>query len=193
RGRWWRGPTARATARPCRLSVMPAGLLPAARPEIPGTPYVREPWLAGHRASPGADRAGGGGPTPLPGQTLAARTAHMPGLAARRCPHVLGKTVRTNEPCAAISGALAGCLLGQHVEETGKGEISMMTQAELEARLLAVETALKELQHRLATLPPAPHWLDTIIRSFKDEPAFEAGIAVGRPFRRAGPHSPDPG
>ena len=32
----------------------------------------------------------------------------------------------------------------------------MMTQTELEARLLAVETALKEIQHRLAALPPAP-------------------------------------
>ena len=117
----------------------------------------------------------------------------MPGLAARSCPHVLGKTVRTNEPWAAISGALAGCLLGQHVEETGKGEISMMTQAELEARLLAVETALKELQHRLATLPPAPHWLDTIIGSFKDEPAFEAVIALGRAFREAEPYPDDPG
>src|SRR5215510_3064606 len=146
-----------------------------------------------HRTSPGAGHAGGGSLTPLPGQTVAVRTAHMPGLAARRCPHVLGKTARTNEPWAAISGALAGCLLGQHVEETGKGEISMMTQAELEARLLAVETALKELQHRLATLPPAPHWLDTIIGSFKDEPAFEAVIALGRAFREAEPYPDDPG
>jgi len=40
------------------------------------------------------------------------------------------------------------------MEQTGKGPTSMMTQTELEARLLAVETALKEIQHRLAALPP---------------------------------------
>ena len=36
----------------------------------------------------------------------------------------------------------------------------MMTQTELEERLLAVETALREIQRRLATLPPTPNWLD---------------------------------
>jgi hypothetical protein len=79
------------------------------------------------------------------------------------------------------------------VEATEKGETSMMTQAELEARLLAVETALQELQHRLATLPPAPHWLDTLIGSFKDEPAFDEVIALGRAFREAEPYPEDPG
>jgi hypothetical protein len=69
----------------------------------------------------------------------------------------------------------------------------MMTQAELEARLLAVETALKELQHRLAILPPTPNWLDAIIGSFKDEPAFDEVIALGRAFREAEPYPDDPG
>ena len=40
----------------------------------------------------------------------------------------------------------------------------MMTQTELEERLLAVETALQEIQRRLATLLPAPHWLDAMMR-----------------------------
>jgi hypothetical protein len=48
----------------------------------------------------------------------------------------------------------------------------MMTQIELEERLLAVETALQEMQCRLTTLAPSPNWLDEIIGSFKDEPAF---------------------
>jgi len=69
----------------------------------------------------------------------------------------------------------------------------MMTQTELEARLVAVETALKELQHRLATLPPAPHWLDAIIGSFKDEPAFDEVIALGRAFRESEPYLDDTG
>ena len=60
----------------------------------------------------------------------------------------------------------------------------MMTQTQLEERLLAVETILQEIQRRLATLPPAPNWLDEIIGSFKDEPAFDEVIAFGRAFRR---------
>jgi hypothetical protein len=66
----------------------------------------------------------------------------------------------------------------------GKGQTGMMTQTQLEARLLAVETALSDIQHRLATLPPAPDWLEQIIGSFKDEPAFDEVIAFGRAFRR---------
>ena len=79
------------------------------------------------------------------------------------------------------------------MEETVKGQTGMMTQAQLEERLLAVETALKEIQRRLATLPPAPNWLDEIIGSFKDEPAFEEVIAFGRAFREAQPYPDDPG
>jgi hypothetical protein len=69
----------------------------------------------------------------------------------------------------------------------------MMTQTQLEARLLAVETALQEIQRRLATLPPAPNWLDEIIGSLKDEPAFEEVIALGRAFREAQPYPDEPG
>ena len=69
----------------------------------------------------------------------------------------------------------------------------MMTQTELEERLLAVETALQEMQRRLATLLPAPHWLDEISGSFKDEPAFEEVIALGRAFRESQPYPDDPG
>ena len=77
--------------------------------------------------------------------------------------------------------------------ETGKGQTGMMTPTQLEARLLAVETALKEIERRLATLPPAPNWLDEIIGSFKDEPAFDEVIAFGRAFREAQPYPDDPG
>ncbi len=69
----------------------------------------------------------------------------------------------------------------------------MTTQAQLEARLTAVETALREIQRRLATLPPAPNWLDEIIGSFKDDPAFEEVIAFGRAFREAQPYPDDSG
>ena len=69
----------------------------------------------------------------------------------------------------------------------------MMTQTELEARLLAVETALQEIQRRLATLRPAPHWLDAMSGAFKDDAAFEEVIALGRAFREAQPYPDDPG
>lgn len=69
----------------------------------------------------------------------------------------------------------------------------MMTQTELEERLLAVEAALQEIQRRLATLPPTPHWLDAMSGSFKDDPAFEEVIALGRAFREAQPYPEDPG
>ena len=69
----------------------------------------------------------------------------------------------------------------------------MMTQTELEARLLAVEAALQELQRRLATLAPNPHWLDAISVAFKDDPAFEEVIALGRVFREAQPYPDEPG
>jgi len=79
------------------------------------------------------------------------------------------------------------------MEETVKGQNVMMTQTQLEERLLAVETALAEIQRRLATLLPAPHWLDEIIGSFKDEPAFEEVIALGRAFRESQPYPDEPG
>jgi hypothetical protein len=69
----------------------------------------------------------------------------------------------------------------------------MTAHAQLEARLTAVETALSEIQRRLATLPPAPHWLEQIIGSFKDEPAFDEVIAFGRAFRESEPYPDDPG
>ena len=69
----------------------------------------------------------------------------------------------------------------------------MMTQTELEERLLAVEAALQEIQPRLATLPPPPHWLDAMIGSFKDDPAFGEVIALGRACREAQPYPGEPG
>lgn len=67
------------------------------------------------------------------------------------------------------------------------------TQERIEARLAAVETAVSEIQRRLATLPPAPDWLEQIIGSCKDEPAFEEVIALGRALRMAEPFPEDLG
>ena len=67
------------------------------------------------------------------------------------------------------------------------------TQVLIEERLTAVETAVSEIQRRLATLPPAPDWLEQIIGSCKDEPAFEEVIALGRALRMAEPFPEDLG
>ena len=67
------------------------------------------------------------------------------------------------------------------------------TQERIEERLAAVETAVREIQRRLATLPPAPDWLEQIIGSCKDEPAFEEVIALGRALRMAEPFPEDLG
>ena len=65
------------------------------------------------------------------------------------------------------------------------------TQGRIEERLAAVETAVSEIQRRLATLPPAPDWLEQIIGSCKDEPAFEEAMALGRALRMAQPFPED--
>ena len=67
------------------------------------------------------------------------------------------------------------------------------TQGRVEERLAAVETAVSEIQRRLATLPPAHDWLKQIIGSWKDEPAFEEVIALGRALRMAEPFPEDVG
>jgi hypothetical protein len=69
----------------------------------------------------------------------------------------------------------------------------MTISAALEARLLAIETALHEIQCRLATLPCAPNWLDEIRGSCKDEPAFEEVMALGRACRASQPYPDEPG
>ena len=67
------------------------------------------------------------------------------------------------------------------------------TQERIEERLAVVETAVREIQRRLATLPPAPDWLEQIIGSCKDEPAFEEAMALGRALRMAEPFPEDLG
>jgi hypothetical protein len=69
----------------------------------------------------------------------------------------------------------------------------LSTHELLEQRLLTVEAAVSEIQRRLATLPPAPDWLEQIIGSCKDEPAFEEVIALGRALRMAEPFPEDLG
>jgi len=85
-----------------------------------------------------------------------------------------------SEPSAARTGEAGGA--------------QMLAMHELFAqRLTAVETAVSELQRRLATLPPAPDWVEQISGAFKDDPAFAEVVALGRAFRMAEPFPEPPG
>ena len=83
----------------------------------------------------------------------------------------------------------------QSAARTGEdGRAQMLATPELFAqRLAAVETAVSELQRRLATLPPAPDWVEQISGAFKDDPAFAEVVALGRAFRMAEPFPEPPG
>jgi hypothetical protein len=59
----------------------------------------------------------------------------------------------------------------------------MPSETLIEQRLSAVEAAVAELQNRLSPPAPVPNWLEQVIGSFKDEPAFEEVLAYGRAFR----------
>ncbi|MEL6460884.1 MAG: hypothetical protein AAFQ91_21930 [Cyanobacteria bacterium J06621_15] len=59
----------------------------------------------------------------------------------------------------------------------------MTTDTSLEKRLAAIEAAIAKLQNQVAT-PQSSNWLQEIIGSFKDEPAFEEILAYGRAIRQ---------
>jgi hypothetical protein len=58
-----------------------------------------------------------------------------------------------------------------------------MPQATLEQRMTALEKAVCELQEAMKARKPAPDWLDRVIGSMKDEPAFDEVLAHGRVIR----------
>jgi hypothetical protein len=60
-----------------------------------------------------------------------------------------------------------------------------MPQAHLEQRLTAVEQAVRQLQEAMRAREPASDWLDRMIGSMKDEPAFDEVLAYGRAIRQA--------
>ncbi|WP_293145650.1 MULTISPECIES: hypothetical protein [unclassified Microcoleus] len=59
----------------------------------------------------------------------------------------------------------------------------MAINTSLEERLAAVETAIAQLQKQIVA-PQPTNWLQQIIGSFKDEPAFEELLAYGRGIRQ---------
>ena len=60
-----------------------------------------------------------------------------------------------------------------------------MPEATLEQRMAALEEAVRELQEAMHARKPAADWLDLVIGSLKDEPAFDEVLAHGRAIRQA--------
>jgi hypothetical protein len=60
-----------------------------------------------------------------------------------------------------------------------------MPEATLEQRMTAVEKAVSELQEAMRARKPTADWLDRVIGSMKDEPAFDEVLAHGRAIRQA--------
>jgi hypothetical protein len=60
-----------------------------------------------------------------------------------------------------------------------------MSQATLEQRMTAAEQAIRELREAMNGRQPAPDWLDRVVGSMKDEPAFDEVLAHGRAIRQA--------
>ena len=60
-----------------------------------------------------------------------------------------------------------------------------MAEATLERRVKAMEEAVRELQDFMNARKPAADWLDRVIGSMKDEPAFDDVLAHGRAIRKA--------
>jgi hypothetical protein len=86
-------------------------------------------------------------------------------------------------------------MIERRAARTGEegGEQMLSTQDLLAQRLTALETALSQLERRLATLPPAPDWVEQMSGACKDDPAFEEVVALGRAFRMAEPFPEPPG
>ena len=60
-----------------------------------------------------------------------------------------------------------------------------MAQTTLEQRVTALENAVHELREALNARKPGPDWLDRVVGSMKDEPAFDEVLAYGRAIRQA--------
>jgi len=67
-----------------------------------------------------------------------------------------------------------------------------MSSANLEQRMSSLEKAVRELQEAMRARKPADDWLDRVIGSMKDEPAFDEVLAHGRALRQADRPAGDP-
>jgi hypothetical protein len=60
-----------------------------------------------------------------------------------------------------------------------------MSESTLEQRVTAVEEAIRQIKDALRARQPDPDWLDRVIGSMKDEPAFDEVLTYGSAAREA--------
>jgi hypothetical protein len=60
-----------------------------------------------------------------------------------------------------------------------------MPEATLDQRMTAIENAVRDLQQQMKARKTSSDWLDRVIGSMKDEPAFDDVLAFGRAIRHA--------
>ncbi len=60
-----------------------------------------------------------------------------------------------------------------------------MAEVTLEQRMTVLEQTVRELQDAMNTRKPTADWLERVIGSMKDEPAFDEVLAHGRAIRTA--------
>jgi hypothetical protein len=68
-----------------------------------------------------------------------------------------------------------------------------MAEATVEQRLTVLEQAVRELQEAMKARTPVPDWLDRVIGSMKDEPAFDEVLNYGQAIREADQPAQDQG
>ena len=60
-----------------------------------------------------------------------------------------------------------------------------MAESTLEQRVTALEATVREMKDAMNARKPAADWLDQVIGSMKDEPAFDEVLAHGKAAREA--------
>ncbi len=66
---------------------------------------------------------------------------------------------------------------------------TVLDETTLEQRLVTLEAAVSDLQHKLEEKPTSANWLEKLIGSVSDEAAFREALEYGRAFRQVGePH-----
>ena len=61
----------------------------------------------------------------------------------------------------------------------------MLNETALEQRLVTLEAAVSDLQHKLEEKPTSTNWLEKLTGSISDEAAFREALEYGRAFRQA--------
>ncbi|MEH2273764.1 MAG: transferase hexapeptide repeat containing protein [Nostoc sp.] len=69
--------------------------------------------------------------------------------------------------------------------ETKVSKKIMLDEANFEQRLATLEQTVADIKHRVIDAPTSNNWLEKVIGSISDEPAFLEALEYGRSLRHA--------